>query len=143
MAQQNVSLENIYLDFVAWGLIPSDFDSLKHFFEQPTWLTIKIWNHYQKNQSQILQQQSITVAKLTNCIVSIANSFSGDKNNNTKFDDYTLFKFSVFDENDISYEAIEIYQQCVKKNLIADFILKSFACDNKLVQAIKEKSDKE
>jgi hypothetical protein len=112
---------------------------MKDFFNQPTWLTLKIWNHYQFNQSKLLQQQSISVAKLTSCIVGIANSFGGDKNKTVELDNFTLYKFATFEHNEISDEAIAIFNQCKDKNLLVDYVLKTFANDKHLVEAIKEK----
>jgi hypothetical protein len=112
---------------------------MKEFFQQPTWLTLKIWNHYQVSQSKVLQQQSISVAKLTNCIVNIANSFGGDNKKTIKLDEFTLYKFSMFDENShVSDDGIDIFNQCKNKKIIPDYVLRVFADNENFIETIKK-----
>lgn len=141
LLSDNVSLEEIYLDFVTWGLIPPDLDSLKQFFQQPTWLTIKLWNHYHRQQAKLLNQQSIATAKLTTCIVNIANSF-GKENRTVEVDEFTLYRFSAFDDEGITQEAVDILEQCNKKGILTDYVMSAFVANEKILEAIKEKSKK-
>lgn len=120
------------------GLIKSDFDSLKYFFQQPTWLTIKLWNHYHRRQAQLLNQQSIAVAKLSTVIVNIANSF-GKENKTVEVDEFTLYRFSAFDDEGVTQEAVDILNQCNDRKLIADYAMSAFMKNEKILEALKEK----
>jgi hypothetical protein len=133
-----ISVEDIYADFVIWNLIKSDFESLKSFFEQPTWLTLKHWNHYQKKQAQLLNQQSIATAKLSTIIVNIANSFGKENNKKVEVDEFTLYRFSSFDEENVSQEAVDILTQCNNKGLIADYAMSCFTMNDKILEALKK-----
>lgn len=135
-------MERVYFDLVAWGLYPPGLDSFRRFLQEPTWLTIKHWNHYQKNEAKVLQQQSIATAKLTSCIVGIANSFGGDKNKTIAIDDFTLYRFSHFqEEKNISPEVIDIFKQCLDKKLIVDYVLGTFLKKELFVVSLKQKQE--
>ena len=113
-------------------------DGLKLFFQQPTWLTIKLWNHYHRQQAKLLNQQSIAVAKLSTVIVNIANSF-GKENKTVEADEFTLYRFSAFDDEGISQEAVDILQQCNNRKLVADYAMSAFVKNEKILEALREK----
>lgn len=87
----------------------------------------------------MLNQQSIAVAKLSTVIVNIANSF-GKENKTVEVDEFTLYRFSAFDDEEVTQEAVDILNQCNKRKLIADYAMSAFIKNEKILEALKEKS---
>lgn len=71
-------------------------------------------------------------------IVNIANSF-GKENKTVEVDEFTLYRFSRFDEEGVTQEAVDILNQCNGRNLIADYAMSAFIKNKKILEALKEK----
>lgn len=125
----------MYYDLISWALLRPSFEGLKEFMKEPTWLTVEIWNRAQKERANQLQQQSIPVAKLTNCVVS---AMGGGQD--AKFDDFTLYSFTALDDDTIKLETILIYDQCLDKELIPSYIVGCFLKDTVFKSSIKRKA---
>lgn len=127
----------MYLDFVVWGLNSHTTQGLKEFLLQPTWLTVKIWSHYQEERAKATNRASIATAKQSLLLETAFASFGG--NQSTIVNDYSRYLPFVIPENiTLDQDTIDIFWECNNKGLLPNYVQNAIMKDKVLFQQLKD-----
>lgn len=129
----------MFLDLVIWGLYSPTLQSLKTFLQEPTWLTLKVWQRYQENQVKQTNFNSVATAKMSLLLEMGLSSFGGGSSKvEQNIERYLPFNWVVNDEK-VSQDTADIFWECVKEGLVPNYVERAFGSNQELINSLKAK----
>lgn len=123
-----------------WKLFDLGTKGLTEFMDSPSWLILKFWEHKKIQERDRFNFSSMSAAKLSCLIESIANSFGGAKKAHLDLEDYLPFSLSEKHQKyPVSVQTAECFWSYVQKNKTeaSEYVFQAFN-DPDLMKVLKK-----